>query len=364
MGLIQAVLDAIMGSDDKIGGRRFTQLSSALDKDEVSTASVISTLGFGEYTDAASDARVLINGEIIYCSGRTDTAFTGLTRGVRTSTVQTHPEGSVVWDFSVNASEIDRLRRGFWSNFASGTDLDVIGRNLGLKKCPGIGQEQWRSVIQDVAYVPKSVIPSFYWALDALLGPGNYRVRENSPDDPNGRWRIRIYAINDFDDQLLGKFVLNGGEETVTTGLNEVETKWPVQGTSPDGVLSVYAANDMTRLGIFTGATELYGGAGYSGTTVTLTTSPGPIGTPVIVNYSAYTAHYLRGVPGTDPVAVTRIPYAQDGGLPPDASGLRNIDNADFWAYLSNPLAGVQCLLDQVRQHGVQLELIAIPPPP
>lgn len=362
MGLLQAILDSIMGSDEKIGGRRFTQLTAPLDKDEVTTASVITSLGFGEFTDGASDARILINGEIIDCSGRTNTTFTGLTRGVNVSTVQTHPEGSVVWDYALNRSAIDRLRRGFWVRFATGTDLDVIGRNLGLKKCPGITQEQWRDVIQDVAYVPKSVIPSFYWALDALLGAGNYSVYENSPDDPRGRWRIRIYAENDLDDQIRGKFFLNGGEEAETTGTNSVDVKWPVLGSSPDGVLSVYEANDMTRLGILTGATELYGGAGFSGNTVTLTTSPGPAGTPVIVNYSAHQAHYVPGVPQSNPVAASAIPYAQDGGLPPDASGIRH--DGDYWAYLANPLAGVRCLLDQVRQHGVRLELIAKAPSP
>lgn len=364
MGLLQAVLDAVMGEDDRIGGRRFTQLSAALDKDETGSMSVISSLGFGEFEDGASDARVLINGEIIECSGRTDSTFTGLQRGVRTSTVKTHPEGSVVWDYALNQSAIDRLRREFWVNFATGKALDVIGRNLGLKKCPGVGQEQYRDFIRDVAYIPKSVLPSFFWALDAIIGPGKYEVLENSPDDPTGRWRIRITVETDLADTLLGKFVLNGGEEAETTGTNEVEVTHPILGTSPVGVLSVYAANDMTRLGIFSGATELYGGAGYSGSTIALTTSPGPAGTPVIVNYTAYTAHYLRGVPQSDPVAATRIPFAQDGGLPPDASGLRNIDNDDFWAYLSSPLAGVECALNQVRQHGIRLDLRAVSPTP
>lgn len=364
MGLLKALLDAVMDSDDRIGGRRFTQLTAALDKDEVGAASVISTLGFGEFMDGTSDARILVNGEIIECSGRTDTSFTGLTRGVRTSTVKTHPEGSVVWDYSLNKTAIDQLRRATQVNYAIENDLDVTGRNLGLKKCPGVSGEEWRDFIRDVAYVPKSVVPSFFWALDAIVGAGKYQLLENSPDDPNGRWKIRIRAETDLATSLLGKFVLNGGEEALTTGLNEVETKWPVVGSSPDGVLSVFEANDVTRLGIYTGATELYGGAGHSGTTVTLTTSPGPIGTPVIVNYTAYTAHYARGLPGSNPIAAAQLPFSQDGGLPPDASGLVNVGNNDFWAYFSNPLAGVECSLNQVRQHGIRFELEAVTPPP
>lgn len=362
VGPLQAIIDAIHNEDERIGGRALTRLTAPLTKTEVGTIAVESTLRFGEFKDGTGNGRVLINGELIDFVTKTQTSFDTLTRGVKVSDILLHPEGSIVWDLAQNSSALDHVRRGFLVDFARNEDLDIIARNLGLAKCTGITEDTWREVIKALAYLPKQTPNAFNVALTALFGAGNFTVLENSPDDVDARWTVRVKVKSDINDEIRGKFYLNGGEEALTTGLTTVVVAEPIVGVSPDGVLNVYTANDATRLGIFTGATELYGAGSHAGSTITLSTSPGPIGTAVICNYTAHTAHYTAGVPLTDAPASTRIPALgfENGRLPPDASGIRH--DGDFYAYLSDPLFAVQCVLDQVRAAGIRLELTSLPP--
>jgi hypothetical protein len=73
-------------------------------------------------------------------------------------------------------------------------------------------------------------------------------------------------------------------------------------------------------------------GGSVLGSTITLGTSPGPIGTAVLVDYTAFSAHYL----------------ARDEAV---------LDAADRWAYLADPLLTARCLLDQIRAAGVRVDL-------
>ena len=70
------------------------------------------------------------------------------------------------------------------------------------------------------------------------------------------------------------------------------------------------------------------------GSTITLGTSPGAGGTPVIVDYTAFSAHYL-------------------------AENETTLHDADFYAYLADPLLATRCLLEQVRAAGIQVEVSA-----
>ena len=52
----------------------------------------------------------------------------------------------------------------------AGTDLDVVGRNLGLAKCFGLSDDQWREIIQRVAYMPRQPLDSFRQATECKPG--------------------------------------------------------------------------------------------------------------------------------------------------------------------------------------------------
>lgn len=90
-GLLRAILDAIHGEDDRIGGVSVSQITTPLMADELGVINLETTLRFGEFEDGASDGQVIIGGEIIYASGRTDTSFTGLQRGLLGSQQKFHP---------------------------------------------------------------------------------------------------------------------------------------------------------------------------------------------------------------------------------------------------------------------------------
>ena len=342
MGLLRAILDGILGEVNLAGGRAVTRLDSVLTAAEVGSMAVESTLRFGEYTDGASDARLLINGEIVTATGRTSAApfaFTGLTRAVDGTKAIAHPVGALVIDLAQNTSAIDLTRRGFFVDFAIGEDLNVIGRNLGLRKCPGISDTTWRRIIRALGYLPKTTVDAFDTVLEALMGnTTSYEIWERLVSDP---YQIFVAIEVALATSVRGRFILTGGHPELTTGLNAVEVSFggvPVQLRTVNGV---YLDTIPTRRGRRDGVTNFYAGGGVfvPGTNViTLGASPGAIGTAVLVDYTAY---------GADPT----ISYHYLA----DDETIR--DDQDRYAYLSDPLRAVRCLLDQVRPAGTRVDV-------
>lgn len=327
MGLFAAILEALGGEDNRIAGQAVTKLTAPLAEDEESTMEVETTRGFGEFVDGNNDARLLVNGEIIDASDRTATTFTGLTRDV-TVTKQNKllPVGTLVLDASKNKSALDLVRRGLFVGTAVGSDLDVIGANLGLHRCSGITDDQWREIIMAIAYLPKQTLDAYYEALTALLGEDNYEIRENIVESP---YQVFVDVFVELATSLRGRFYLNGGEHQETTGTNTVDTDYDI-----NHVIGVFDDTGLTRRGFREGFTNYFSGGSFSGNTITLGSSPGGAGTPVIVDYGAFEGHYL----------------AEDETVR---------DDGDRYPYFSDPLLSTRCLLDQIRAAGVRVNLKA-----
>jgi len=373
-GLLQAILDAIHGSDDQIGGMRMTRLLEPLLVADVSGMQVESTLGFGSETEGSADAKLLVGGEIITATTRLDGPanfrFGGLARGLEGSTAKLHPPGTLVFDLSKNQSAIDHATRGLFVATALGADLDVIGRNLGLKKCAGLTDDQWRAIIQAVAYLPKQAIDAFERALTALLGAGNFTVSERISEP----YRVFVAVLLALSASVRGRFLLNSGERQITNGASTVTSDYPplspalsdtltelgrlegdplgsvpalvVEGRSfsflPSGTgtaaVSVVDDTPITRRGARGGFPNYFlPGGSVLGTSITMGTSPGAAGTPVLVDYTAFSAHYL---PRNE----------------------AQLDDGDVFPYLADPLLAARCLLDQVRPAGVQVVLSTLLP--
>jgi hypothetical protein len=332
-GLFQAVLDAVHGIDNYIAGQAVTKLMSPLAEAEVAELLVESTIGFGENTDAAGDALLLLGGELVYATGRTlvpPYKFTTLTRAVDATIAKLHPVGSLVFDLSHNFSAIDHVKRGLFVDTAIGVDLDVIGRNLGLTKCSGFTEAQWRAVIKAVAYLPKQTRDAFVQTLTALVGSGNYTLQEKLISDP---WKVFVGIKVVVATTLRGRFCLNGGEPKLTTGLTTVLTTYPI-----NHVIGVYLDSIRSRRGDRDGLTNYYtagAGGSFVGSTITLGASPGAIGTAVIIDYGAFAAHYL-------------------------APNETVLDDGDYYAYLSDPTLTVKCLLNQIRAAGVKVDVTPV----
>ncbi len=371
--LLKAALDAIHKEDDLIGGRAVTRLVTQLTNDETGSIAVESTLGFGEFTDSEGDGRLLIGGELIDYTSRVKFepfAFGGLTRGVGATEVKTHPVGTLIFDFARNSSAIDHTRRGLFVDFAVGEDLSVIARNLGLIECAGLDDATLRRIIKGIAYLPKQTRDAFRQALIALLDDvDGFTVTERTSSDP---WKVFVEIDPGLSTDIRGRFLLNGGEPQLTTGAMTVDTTFPViqsplvaypESASqaiedrnkpnpsppptnipffdyPAGVAgslqwSVYDDTPLTRRGFRDGLTNYATGGSAVGNTITLGSSPGGAGTAVIVDYTAFTAHYLAN----------------------DETIRQDFANADHWAYLADPLLSAQCILDQIRAAGVKVIL-------
>lgn len=336
MGLIKAVLEAIHGEDDRIAGRAVSRLTLPLLSTNTTSATVESTIGFGEFTDATGNARISVNGELIDVSSRTEIPgnmqFLGLTRGVNGTRVQSHPAGSVVFDQSENTSAYHHVRRGFLVNYAQGEDLDVIGRNNGLHKCGGLDQETWRRLIKCMSYLPKNTDYAIERVLTAYFDDTTSWEVFRRPNEP---YRIYVRVTVPLETSIRGRFILTGGTQRLTTGLTTVTTPWPIR-----TVAGVYADTVAARRGMREGLTNYFSGGGsfvLGASSITLGSSPGAIGTPVIVDYTAYDGvsagagyHYL-------------------------AENEAVLDAGDRWAYLSDPTAALTCLLNQVRPSGFRV---------
>jgi len=335
-GLFRALLDAIHGSDNQIGGSALTRLRLPLLAGDAIIA-VDATFTFGEMVDGAGDGRVVIGGEIIGFTGRTVDTFTGLTRGLESSAItDQYPPHTVVFDWAANSSALDLVRRGISVNYAIGVDLDVIARNLGLRKCFPFTDAQWRAYIKAVAYLPKQTLDAFRIALEAIYGVGNFAVYERLVSDP---YIVCVEVEGTAPvDALAGKFILNSGELHVTTGAGLTVTTDHAIVTSPVdpagtlGVFGVWLDTPLARMGVRDGATNLFTGGSYLGSVITLGVNPG-IGIAVIVDYNGHPAHYLA---------------------PNDA--FRN-DGTDFPPYLSDDGGAAHCALDQIRAAGVGLKV-------
>jgi len=332
MGLFQAVLDAIFYQDDLLAGQRVTRLTAPLLEAEVGTMAVEATNGFGVWKDGGTIGRVLVGGELIEAATRTLVSFDTLTRGVASSKViARHEISSLVYDAAGNMSAFDHVRRGILVDFAIGEDLDTIGANLGLARCPGVDDETWREVIKAVAYLPKQTLDAFERALTALLGAGGFNVYERTS---TSAYQVFVEIVAALATEIRGTFYLNGGEPQLTTGANTVDVDYDI-----NGVLGVYDDTTLTRRGYREGLTNYYDpGGSFVTKTVTMGTSPGGASTPVIVDYGAFTGHYLA----------------------PDETERDAGD--DFYAYLSDPTLAARCLLDQIRAAGIVVNFSVVSP--
>jgi hypothetical protein len=289
---------------------------------------VQSTMGFGATEDGTQKARLLVNGEIIEAVSRTQTPgdfrFMALTRGLEATTAKAHPVGTLVYDISANTSARDLLYRGFFLRTAVSEDLDTNARNLGVPKCAGLDQETWRRVIRAMAYLPKQPLDAFRVVLKAYFNNETSWEVYELPSKPYTTYvDVDVAAATD----VRGRFFLNGGLRRLTTGLTTVTTPYPIGSVS-----RVVVENSLTKRGHRNGQTNYF--ASFVGSTITLGSSPGPIGTAVLIDWRPTNNryHYL-------------------------ANDTNDKDTSDRYPYFSDSLAPLRCLLDHVRAAGTRVEL-------
>lgn len=126
---------------------------------------------------------------------------------------QNHSVGAVVTDVTRDTSALELTRNAMLVDYADGTDLNVVGRNVGVLRYPFLQSDDvFREIIKAVAYNPRGTIFGLELALDALVGPGNYELYEDLINYPCTVF-IRIVAGVSVTEGSEGKAYLTGGEQ-------------------------------------------------------------------------------------------------------------------------------------------------------
>lgn len=108
--------------------------------------------------------------------------------------VQSYPALTTVVDVSGNRSVLDAVKQTYFLGTATGDDLSVIGRNLGVPRLPQVQDDaQYHQLIKAIAYGPRGTMYCVSLALEALLGAGNFGVYQ-TPDKPGVVTVVMPYA--------------------------------------------------------------------------------------------------------------------------------------------------------------------------
>lgn len=91
-------------------------------------------------------------------------------------------------------SALSQLRRALLTGFATEEELDRIGRNLGVSRLPGMGDETYRCVLQTLPYLPKPTVYGLQLLLECLFPGGGATVYEDLVNFP-GKVFILISSV-------------------------------------------------------------------------------------------------------------------------------------------------------------------------
>jgi hypothetical protein len=130
---------------------------------------VESTLGF------PASGVVVVEGIVYSYVSKTLSTFQGVKHddgtGLEIDGVkQIHPPLTQVVDFSRSQNALDTYRRSFLVDFASGRDLDIVGKNVGVERPSEIlSDDVYRALIKALAYSPAGTVYAIEQVLDALF---------------------------------------------------------------------------------------------------------------------------------------------------------------------------------------------------
>jgi|WetSurMetagenome_2_1015567.scaffolds.fasta_scaffold01389_2 hypothetical protein len=97
---------------------------------------------------------------------------------------KTQREDAEVYDGSQGYSGLDHLRRALLVEYASGEELDRIGRRHGLSRPRSAPDETWRRLLKVLPYMAKTTVQALEIALEALFPGGGWSVYEDLVNHP------------------------------------------------------------------------------------------------------------------------------------------------------------------------------------
>lgn len=209
VGPMRGVGDTISESNNEIGGQHRTRLSSVVNQGDTVWA-------VESVVDWPASGGVVAFGTRYDYAFRSDTSLEGITYEDGDSTIVGAAVDLVVetlvTDVSLDRSAMDALRGAMLVTRASGENLNVVGRNIGVNRIPSVpSDELFRAIIQAMAYNPRGTIYGMELFLDAALGSGNYEIIEDLIEDPN-TVKVRLLADASTLLESEGKAFIEGAE--------------------------------------------------------------------------------------------------------------------------------------------------------
>lgn len=169
----RATLDAVGQLFNEIGGRLLTRLTAEAPAGALAPPSAEAFAGGGggggggviegpavlqvESTFGLPAAGTLyLDGELVHYTGTTPTSFTGLTRDPFRATPQRAGEVVALHRAASGPaySAIEATRDALFVDTATGLSLDILGRNYGVNRPEGAGDELYRALIRLLSYQP------------------------------------------------------------------------------------------------------------------------------------------------------------------------------------------------------------------
>ena len=197
------------------GVAAFTDEAWEIVNDAATSLPVENTLGF------PTSGRVVVQGRVYAYTSTTATTIDGITYDDGTGTVtsgvaQDHTTLAEVADFSRTMSALDIYRNSFLVDTATGTDLDIVGNNVGVPRPAELSDDDiYRELIKAIAYAPRGTIFAIEQALDVLIGPGLYEIFEDltsgSPIQNHNRVFITVTG-GGANERFAGKAYLESGD--------------------------------------------------------------------------------------------------------------------------------------------------------
>jgi hypothetical protein len=188
VGVLEGVLYAIGRADTKIGGYRITRLLDAVAVGET-------ILPVENCLDWQDSGKIVVGGVVYRYAHRGPGSFHGITHIKNGETIvgvkKAHARNTPIMDLGNPFNAIERVRRAMLVETAESDDLNVVGRNLGVKRYIfPMTDAIYRAAVSTIAYNPRATILGLELALDALVGRENYEIVEDLVRYPCTVWII------------------------------------------------------------------------------------------------------------------------------------------------------------------------------
>ncbi len=220
VGPMQATVEAIAEANNEIAGFGQTRTTAVIVPGQA-------IWPVESAFDWPAAGKVLARGTVYSYTSRSDTALEGITftdgETVFVGAAIQIPEEQLITDRSKLRSAMDRLRGAMLVDLAEGSDLGVVGSNIGVDRLPTIPDDDlFREIVKALAYNPRGTIFGIELFLNAALGEGNFEIFEDLIEDPNVI-KIKLLGGASTSDEFEGKAFLTGFEnqdEVTSTTLN------------------------------------------------------------------------------------------------------------------------------------------------